>query len=174
MPAISGGAADIVYRLGGRCDQLAEAAQGRITGRSPPIPIELTRNEGLRVDRAQRGRPRRADSRPYSPPRRVDGQREGADGDDHGVTGADLGELLRPRRRLDQKRRDQLVLAHRVALGPGEDLADRDSARSRRGGELDFRVRREERRMSVAGRRGGSEVAANRAAVSNLRRADST
>src|SRR5207247_616362 len=86
-------------------------------------------------------------------PRRVEGQREGADGDDHGVTGADLGELLRPRRRLDQKRRDQLVLAHRVALGPGEELADRDSARSRRGGELDFRVRREERRMSVAGRR---------------------
>jgi len=75
----------------------------------------------------------------------MDGQAEGAHGDDHGVARADLRELLRPRRGFDEERGDQFVLAHGVPLGAGEELADGDPARSRRGGELYDRVRCEER-----------------------------
>ena len=67
---------------------------------------------------------------------------------------------------------DQLVRLERVALHAGDEVEQRDAAHAAHRRALDLRVVEHQRRQRVAGRRGGGEVAAERAAVANLRRAD--
>ena len=59
-----------------------------------------------------------------------------------------------------------------VRFGPTKNSRDRDDAGAARPGDLDRRAERDEHGQRVAGRRRGGEVAADRARVADLRRAD--
>ena len=99
-------------------------------------------------------------------------QRERADGDHHRVPGADLGELLRAGARPAADRRDQLVRgAATLRLTPVKKSATGISRVPRTEATSTAAPEREQRRVAVAGRRGGAEVAADRAPVADLRRA---
>ena len=101
---------------------------------------------------------------------RPDRQRERADRDHHRVAGADLGELLRAIGRGDVEGRDQLVVGEAVRFGPvTNSLTPRRRVPAPRR-ELYLGVGREQRRQPVAGRRRGTEVAADRPAVADLGR----
>ena len=74
--------------------------------------------------------------------------------------------------RLDAHRDDQLVGRERVLLDADEELRERQSPLAPHARHLDLRVLDEQWRQRVAGRRRGAEVAADRAAIADLRRAD--
>ena len=176
MPPVGGGAADIVDRPGGRSDQLAKACHRGLAHPGPAIPrallVEHALEEAFGFGGAQRRRPGRTDASSDAPARRVERQGEGAHGDDHRVPRANLAELLRSGRRLDQEGGDELVLAHRGLLRPGEELADRHPSRACGRGKLDLRISSKQRRVRVARRRCGAEVASDRAAIADLGRTD--
>ena len=67
---------------------------------------------------------------------------------------------------------DQLVRLERVPLDADEELVERKRPLAAHARELDLGALDEQRRKRVARRRGRAEVAADRAAVADLRRAD--
>ena len=73
---------------------------------------------------------------------------------------------------VSQHRGDQLVRRERVPLHAGDEVGERHAARAAHRRALDLGALDHERRQRVAGRRRGAEVAADRAAVADLRRAD--
>src|SRR5690606_18079862 len=126
VPAVAGGAADIVDRVarGGRQPGELRGDRGR---EGPPglpqAPLgELGAEEVLGGARPYRGRRGGADAGAHGTDVGVQTDPEGADRDDHGVAGADLGELLRSGGRLDVDAADQLVRGERVPLHAGEEL----------------------------------------------------
>ncbi|GAA3039402.1 hypothetical protein GCM10020000_17200 [Streptomyces olivoverticillatus] len=114
----------------------------------------------------------RADAGPDRAAFGVQGDAEGADGDDHGVARADLGELLRAGGLADVHGPDQLVRGEGVALDAGVELLHRDQAGAAHRLGLDLGARREQRGVAVPGGGGGAQVAADAAAVADLGRAD--
>src|SRR5262245_18187008 len=103
---------------------------------------------------------------------RIKTKAERGDRDHHRVTGTDLAELLRPGRGRDQDGGYQLVGGQRVLLDAGEEVRGGDRAGAPDRGDLDLGARGQQRRVAVARWRRGAEVAADRAAVADLRRAD--
>ncbi|CAM5246107.1 hypothetical protein SCALM49S_02157 [Streptomyces californicus] len=103
------------------------------------------------------------------PRRRGDAER--ADRDDHGVAGADLGVLLRPVGLLDVHGADQLGLQG-VALDACVESVDGNQPLAADGFGLDLAVGGEQGGVRVTGRGRGAEVAADAAAVADLRGGD--
>src|SRR5438552_15780117 len=93
VAAVRGGPPHVIDGARRSRDQLAEPRYGRLTRRPPPFPVELALDEGLGPDRSQRCWARRTDPGPDEALLQMDGQAEGANGDDHGVARADLREL---------------------------------------------------------------------------------
>ncbi len=102
----------------------------------------------------------------------MQGEPEGAHRDHHGVAGADLGVLLGPVGGADVDGADQFVGRERVAFHAGVEVVDGDAPGAPYGGGLDLGARGEQRGVGVAGRGGGAEVAADAAAVADLRGGD--
>jgi len=67
---------------------------------------------------------------------------------------------------------DELALGERGAARPGHDLLDRDFAAPVRAGDDRQRARGDDRRHAVGGRRGVAQIAGDRGAALDLRRAD--
>ena len=169
----------------GRAAAATSSPNRRVTGsgsgaadsHSPASASAPARNSSAgRGPQRRRARPSRCRCRRPArpgPAGRPQVQRERADGDDHRVPGADLGELLGPAARAGSS---TAVISssggQRVALGAGEELGRRDQPRAadRRG--LDDGPGGQQHRVAVPGRRGGAQVAADRAAVADLRRPD--
>ena len=173
VPAVRRGAADVVDRRGRGGDQPPELRRRRRgPRRARVLPVQLGREERLGVGRPARGGRRRADAGADPLPLGVQGQAERGDRDHHRVAGADLAELLRAGGGADPDRGDQLVGAAGVLLDAGVELVRRHAAYPVERGELDLREGGEQRGVRVAGRGGGAEVAADRAAVADLRRPD--
>jgi hypothetical protein len=103
----------------------------------------------------------------------VHDQRERDDRDHHRVPRPDLHERLPRAGHREPDGDDQLVRLQPVALRADEELAQRHRARAARRSELDLRAVDEQRRQRVSRGRGRAEVAADRAAVADLRPADS-
>ena len=155
MAAIGSRAANVVDRARGVRDEVGEV--------------------GARVDRRgheRRHRPRRAVRRPELTAFPVGEDGERADGDHHRVPRPDLHECLRLAARVDPDRQHELVLRQSVPLRAEEELRQRQRAHPADAGDLDDRVLHQERWVRVAGGRGCAEIAADRAAVPDLRRAD--
>src|SRR5205823_8145107 len=98
----------------------------------------------------------------------VDAERERAHRDHHRVPRADLHERLRSAARLDVHSDNQLVLGERVALRADEELRKREAPRAAHARDLDLSALDQQWRQSVAGRRRGAEVPADRPAVADL------
>ncbi len=154
MAAVLGGAADVVDRARCRGDPLGELAR---------VVERRFDQSGDGSGRSERG--------PHLTTLAIDGEREGADGDHHRVARSDLHEGLARAARLDQDCDDELVLGERVPLDADEELGERDRPRPADARDLDLRALDEQRRQRVSRRRRGAEVAADRAAVADLRRA---
>ena len=139
VPAVGRRAAHVVDGPRRRRDQLAEPPGDRLRQRPRRFP-QSRPGQRAGQELLRRRRPAAASARPSrcrcrcpaacTAGRRAQFQRERADGDDHRVPRADLGELLGAGRGRDQHRGDQLVRGQRVALGAGEELGRRDQPRA--------------------------------------------
>ncbi len=147
---------------------------GAADSQSPPSASVPARNSSAAVA-PQRCRARRPDSGPHAGTGwawRPQVKRERADRDHHRVPGADLGELLRPAGERNEHRGDQLVVSQRAALGAQVELLGRDEPRPAHRRGLHDGPGGQQDRVAVPGRRGRAEVAADRAAVADLRGTD--
>ena len=154
-------------------DQLAEAVE-RLRGRSPPRPSQSSAPAmNASASRAGAGwaRPSRGTCR-----RSRCSSSSAIANEQTAITIAlrvpIFANCSPPCGRADVERGDQLVRLEHVALRAGDELRDRDAALAARRRDLDLGVRRVQRRQRVTGGGGGAEVAADRAAVADLRRAD--
>ena len=149
----------------------ADSASGPRESHSPRSASSAARNSSAAAAGRGSGRP----SRSRCPPARARGagRSRTSHRDDHRVAHAHLRELLRAGRPAGiTNRGDQLVGGQRRALHPGVELPDRDVAWSPAPTPPRPRRRGQQRGMGVAGRRRRAEVAADRAPVADLRRAD--
>src|SRR5205823_6600054 len=104
----------------------------------------------------------------------VHAERERDDRDHHRVPGPDLHERLPRPRRTDAHGDDQLVLGEGIPLRADEEVPQRQRPRPTGARKLDLGAVDEQRRQRVAGRRGRTEIPADRPAVADLRPADGT
>ena len=150
-------------------------ARASASGSSPrdshsPAASSSPAEERLGLRRPPRGGRGRADAGADGPAVGVQGAGERGDGDDHGVAGADLAELLRAGRRRHQDGGDELVGLQGVALHAGVELRGRDQPGAAGGGRhLDHRPGGQQRRVRVTGRGRRAEVAAHGAPDPDLR-----
>ena len=157
MATVGGAAADVVDRARRLGDHGRAASAASASGTVTSLAVTAAEPNAART----------------SPALGVDDDRERADRDHHRVSGADLHEGLRGRRSASAcTGRDELVRLERRPLHAEEELVERQGAHAADARELHLGALDEERRQRVAGRRGGAEVAAERAAVPDLRRAD--
>ena len=165
-------------RSGSAASPTSSPKRGAVpSGSAAPIPQPggRARREVRVAPRARRGssgRPSRCRCRPCARPGRARAPNE-RDRDDHRVALPTLPNCCGPRAVGTRTRDDQLVGAERGAPAPMRSRATGIS-RGRRAAEATSTVapRGQERRERVAGGRGRAEVAAERAAGADLRRAD--
>ena len=127
---------------------LGGRAPAAASGAADPMPVPTRRPTGSQRDR------------------------ERADRDHHGVAGADLGELLRAGPTGISTAAISSSGSSALRFDAGEEVAPPGRRRAAHRLHLDSGAGGQQRRMRVAGRRRGAEVAADRAAVADLRRAD--
>ena len=152
MPPVARAPAHVVDRRSRRADELRKRR-----------PLRSWRRDEYRP------RPGRAERRAQLVART---HRERDDGDHHGVPRPDLHERLRRTARPHPDGRDQLVRFERVPLHTGDELLERQRAHAADRRAFDLGSLDLQRRQRVTGGRGGREVAAEGAAVADLRRAD--
>ena len=152
MPPVVGAASYVVDRGGRVGDLLRERICLRKRGRDEDGP-----------------RTRRSERRSQLPTRR-EGER--ADRDHHRVARPDLHERLRCLRGAQPHGGDQLVGLESGLLDAGDELGETDAALSADRDAFDLGTLDQQRRQRITGRGSGGEVASDRAAIPDLRRAD--
>ena len=155
---------------GGRC-QFGEATDGSVVEPAGG-PVDVGGRERLRFVTAQDRRTDRTEGQPHRPARTIHHEARTRDRDHHRVADADLGIALPAVEHRDVDLGHELARLERRLLHPDHELGHRQ--RSTSGDRLDHDrcLERSEHRQPVAGRRARAEVAADRARLADLRRAD--